>query len=84
MGRISQDVALSILNTLRVKCIVALDDDTSLSQEEKEILEERNKLLAYEERVVYGLEGDKKIKEVVLDKIDRFYSPEVKAIYEQG
>lgn len=84
MERISQDVALSILNTLRVKCITTLDDNTNLSLAEKEMLEDRNRILAYEEQIIYGLEGDKNIKEIVLDKINRFYSPEVKELYAQG
>lgn len=81
MKRMSQDVALSILNTLRVKCINALTSDEVLSPGQREEYEERNKLLAYEEMVVYGMEGDSYTEDIVYDKIDRFYSPEVKAYY---
>lgn len=83
MEQISQDVALSVLNTMRVMCIKAIHNDNT-PPEEKELLQERNKLLAYEEQVVYGLEGDKKVKDVILDKIIRLYSPEVKAYYAQS
>lgn len=80
MERISQDVALSILNTLRVKCIKALDNK-NIKPEEEQLLKDRKRILAYEEQVIYGLEGDKEMKDVVYDKIERLYSPEVKAIY---
>jgi hypothetical protein len=80
MERISQDVALSIINTLHVKCVKAITDENTPSELIEEY-KERGKLLAYEERVVYGLEGDSQTKEIVLDKVERYYSPEVKAYY---
>jgi hypothetical protein len=80
MERISQDVALSIINTIRVKCInVITDENTPPGQ--IEAYNERDKLLAYEEQVVYGLEGDSNTKDIVLDKIERYYSPEVRSYY---
>jgi hypothetical protein len=48
MERISQDVALSIINTIRVKCINAITDENTLP-EQIEAYNERDKLLAYEE-----------------------------------
>jgi len=80
MERMSQDVALSILNTLRVNCMKAMTSK-NLSPEQRKEYEERNNLLAYEEMVVYGMEGDSYTEDIVYDKIDRYYSPEVKAYY---
>lgn len=79
MERMSQDVALSILNTLQVDCIKAVNNASSV--EEKEALNKRSILLAYEERVIYEMVGDDQTRDILYDKIDRYYSPEVKAIY---
>jgi hypothetical protein len=53
----------------------------NLSPDLEQVYKKRAELLAYEELVVYGLEGDSNTKDIVLDKIERYYSPEVKSFY---
>lgn len=80
MERMSQDVALSILNTIKVWCYKVISD-TPVTAEEREQYKMRIKILNYEEKVIYEMTGDEQIRDVVYDKIKRLYSPEVKAHY---
>lgn len=80
MERMSQDVALSILNTVKAWCVKAITYQL-VTPEERKQYEDRLKMLTYEEQVVYKLDGDEQIRDVVYDKIERLYSPEVKAHY---
>lgn len=80
MERMSQDVALSALNTIQVWCHKAITD-FPVTPEERKQYEDRLKMLAYEEKIIYEMAGDEQIRDVVYDKIERLYCPQIKAHY---
>lgn len=78
----SLDVALDIIGTLRMMAIDKLAKETD-TEAQKE-LEKQFELLTFEERVAQGLErfdGWQFVRQSVMDKIERLYAPQLKAIY---
>jgi len=78
----SLDVALDIIGTLRMMKIKELSKETNPTK--KEALEQEFDMLTYEERIAQGLEqfeGWENVQLSVMDKIQNFYAPKLKAYY---
>lgn len=78
----SLDVALDIIGTLRMMKIKELSKETNSTK--KEALEQEFDMLTYEERIAQGLEqfeGWENVRLSVMDKIQNFYAPKLKAYY---
>lgn len=78
----SLDVALDIIGTLRMMKIKELSKETNPTK--KEALEKEFDMLTIEERIAQGLEqfeGWENVQLSVMDKIQNFYAPKLKAYY---
>lgn len=78
----SLDVALDIIGTLRMMKIKELSKETNPTK--KEALEQEFDMLTIEERIAQGLEqfeGWENVRLSVMDKIQNFYAPKLKAYY---
>ena len=78
----SLDVALDIIGTLRMMKIDELSKETDPIK--IEILEKEFNVLTIEERIAQGLEqfeGWKDVRLSVMDKIQNYYEPKLKAYY---
>ena len=78
----SLDVALDIIGTLRMMKIKELSKETNPTK--KEALEKEFDMLTIEERIAQGLEqfeGWENVRLSVMDKIQNFYAPKLKAYY---
>jgi hypothetical protein len=52
--------------------------DTTVDVKQKNSIENQIDMLQYETDVIYGLEGDDKIRRSIYDKIYNLYSPQMK------
>lgn len=78
----SLDVALDIIGTLRMMKIDEISEEKD--ENKKELLYKELDILTIEERIAQGLEqfeGWKDVRLSVMDKIQNYYAPKLKAYY---
>ncbi len=82
-GKMSLDVALDIIGTLRILRMKEFTKETNLTK--KQELEKEIDMLTIEERIAQGLmkfEESERVRLSIMDKIKRLYAPKLKAYYE--
>ena len=80
---ISLDVALDIIGTLRMMKIDEISEEKD--ENKKELLYKELDILTTEEEVANGLlqfEVSEKVRLSIMDKIENYYAPKLKAYYE--
>jgi hypothetical protein len=79
----SLDVALDIIGTLRMMKIDEISEEKD--ENKKELLYKELDILTTEEEVANGLlqfEVSEKVRLSIMDKIENYYAPKLKAYYE--
>ena len=78
----SLDVALDIIGTLRMMKIDEISNEAD--ENRKKLLQKEFNVLTIEERIAQGLEqfeGWKDVRLSVMDKIQNYYAPKLRAYY---